>query len=182
MLVILFCTLLSTCCASSAVLKINDHCFQWDSSHICPDKPHAALLRRKHLFRGLSICRSQISESRQTNRDIWLWRCREGPQCVLTFIQLTLISQNPSHLNEPGLGNMAWAHITHTITYTFNICARCGLWDKPQDTCMQKTERDTARLQMTHPVSLWSFCLFQLQTLCLLVSILCNFVVVFVVV
>lgn len=114
-------------CELSAVLKINDPCFQWDSSHICqwPKSWQAPLgvAEEKHPFRGLCICQSQVSESRQTNRDIWPGRCFEGPHSVLTLSQPALISHNHSLLNESGLGTMTWAHITYKITHTYNICA-----------------------------------------------------------
>lgn len=71
-------------------LLINDQCFQLDSFFW-----HLALLRKKYVLRGLCVRRSRVSESRQTNRDIWPWRCFEGPPYVLTLSQPTLISQNP---------------------------------------------------------------------------------------
>lgn len=171
-------------CKLLAGLKINDQWFQRDSSHIC-QRPKSwqaplSLAEEKHLFRGLCICLSQVSESRQTNRGIWPWRCFDGPHCVLTLSQPTLISQNLSLLNESGLGTVTWAHITHTITHTYNICAEKHTSDTHERTVRQqasghrhvkapppflhrstRTERDTIRLQVMHPAVCGCFCLFK---------------------
>lgn len=125
MWVILFLYPVINICELSAGLKINDQCFQWDSSHICqwPKSWQAPLgLLRKTLQRFMQLSEPGL-ESRLTDRDIWPWRSFEGPHCVLTLSQPTLISQNPSLLNESGLGTITCAHIAHTITRTYIFCA-----------------------------------------------------------